>query len=228
NDDNNDKSIDFEQKIDTAPRNLTPEKRILGRGTNATSKSIPPETLIAKETGSSEGEIKSPAQNELILAVALVVAAFAIFAVIVFMKKNINKISRKESGGEKKEEKKEKSEIEYRDDKKHDVANMPQREKGSWMKKTFPGGGKKLSSVRDAVKMDAGSKVMLEASLTFNAKVGDDHTYFVRDSTGEAVGISPKKYDDGDYIIHCHIRTFMENDKILHIESAEPAPSNVK
>ncbi len=78
----------------------------------------------------------------------------------------------------------------------------------------------KEHSVASALRMQPGSGVKLRAKLIFNGQAGGDYTYFVKDATGEAVGVSSHRYGEKEYDLECVVETVMKSEKVLRIKSA--------
>jgi hypothetical protein len=177
-DTNNEKSISYEQKTDTVPRNVS-----------ASEGEKPPAAIPDKI------DMRPPENNITAIAVALAAVFIILLAIRLMQVRGKFRLNEKVDGSLKKELKEE-------------LAPPPR--KGI-------SGTKGISSVKSALRLASGSIVRIKARLVFNGKVGDEYTYFIRDGSGETVGVSDKKYDEKEYEIECAVESFMKDDKVLRI-----------
>ncbi|MBI2579545.1 MAG: hypothetical protein HYW27_01450 [Candidatus Aenigmarchaeota archaeon] len=218
--DNNGKSISFEQKIDNAPRNATPEPK---------KEEITEETKLTETTGIQAPRITSGEVTMLLLGVVAVLVLLLLVRML-HIRGRI-RMPKTEDGGKgkrlmpfgKTESGKLAEGWKWRSGKKEDAG----QEKGGKGFGVFSRGKNKpektssRAGVKMAMAMKAGSSARLNARLTFNGKVGDDYTYFLKDESGETVGISKEKLPDGQQVIECVVENFMKDDKVLRIRSAK-------
>ena len=172
NDGNNEKNIQYEQKLDLQPRNVTPEAQ----------KAAPPAVV--------QPVVLDTSSTTYMLIIVVIVLAILLALRLLHTKGFLKKRAKGEPKRVVKENK------------------LPKPSPGNY------------TNVAGAMKMSPGSSIKLRARLIFNGAAGGEYTYFVKDGSGEAVGVSSRKYGEKEYDIECTVESLMKTEKVLRIKSA--------